>query len=369
MRAAFASVVLLVATACGVTPHGVSVAANACKTGTVSCAGVCVDLTGDAKNCGACGHDCKGGECSAHACQPIVLASDPAHPTEIAVDADHVYWSDPENGVYGTPSALFAMPLDGDTPKMLAKGKGAAGQIVLAGTSVYWANGDIVKLPRDGGAPVVLVHYAGDAFAVDAANVYWPIFTTVGEGGTYSSVLETPIAGGKTITVAVAKAAVAVAVDARNVYWTDSGARAVMSIAVETSAPANMYAIQPRTIAVDQNGPSDIAIDSTNVYWTTDDGNIMKAPVEGGTPTTLALGQPRPSHIAIDGASVYWTNDGAMQGHGSVMNVPIAGGPTRTLAANQDTPSGIAVDAQFVYWTNAGWASPDNGAVMKIVKP
>ena len=47
---------------------GAGGAGAACAAGEKSCQGQCVDVTTDAKNCGACGADCGDGTCSAGAC-------------------------------------------------------------------------------------------------------------------------------------------------------------------------------------------------------------------------------------------------------------------------------------------------------------
>jgi len=79
-----------------------------CDGGLTACGPSCIDTHGDPKNCGACGHDCQGGQCQQGACQPVVIASGfmgttdaggTIAPTYIAVDANDVYWLVDNTGV------------------------------------------------------------------------------------------------------------------------------------------------------------------------------------------------------------------------------------------------------------------------------
>jgi hypothetical protein len=57
------------------------------------CPSGCVDPASDQLNCGACGHDCKGGECVQGRCQPVVITGGLASgATVFGVDAQYVYY-------------------------------------------------------------------------------------------------------------------------------------------------------------------------------------------------------------------------------------------------------------------------------------
>jgi hypothetical protein len=117
-----------------------------------------------------------------------------------------------------------------------------------------------------------------------------------------------------------------------------------------------------------------IAVDNNNAYWTTygtqannyTDGQILKAPLGGGTPVVLVSGQEAPWGIATDPGqeNLYWVNSGTAANGGSVMSVSVGGGTIRTIATMQDAPDFVAVDATNVYWTNFATGSGD-GKVMK----
>jgi hypothetical protein len=73
----------------------------ACVSPKLTCAGTCVDSQNDPKNCGACGHDCLGGDCVSGFCQPQVLVSNAGtSPRVIAIDSTNIFFkvSAPNSG-------------------------------------------------------------------------------------------------------------------------------------------------------------------------------------------------------------------------------------------------------------------------------
>jgi hypothetical protein len=83
-------------------------------------------------------------------------------------------------------------------------------------------------VPLGGGTPVMLAlttEFNVRDIAVDATNVYWAGYRTIGKA---------PVGGGAITTVATAQAgAMYIAVDATNIYWvnTDIDAGAIMKLA------------------------------------------------------------------------------------------------------------------------------------------
>jgi len=61
------------------------------------------DLTGDRKNCGACGHDCMAGACAAGKCQPFVLATGQTTPSSLVIEQDVAYWTTGDGTVQSCP--------------------------------------------------------------------------------------------------------------------------------------------------------------------------------------------------------------------------------------------------------------------------
>lgn len=79
-----------------------------CDTGLTACGSTCLNVLGsDATNCGACGHSCLGGQCSAGACQPVTLvAGTSLSGASVVLDATNVY--------YNNGAGIYSCPLSGN---------------------------------------------------------------------------------------------------------------------------------------------------------------------------------------------------------------------------------------------------------------
>jgi hypothetical protein len=118
-------------------------------------------------------------------------------------------------------------------------------------------------------------------------------------------------------------------------------------------------------IATGQTGTTGIAVDSSNIYWAntghanTQNGEIISAPIGGGTLSTLVSDFSfEPEEIAVDTkstGSVFWTDIG--QEH--VFSVAKSGGGTPTMVDTETLPSGfhfvggVALGNGNVYWTQS----------------
>jgi hypothetical protein len=132
---------------------------------------------------------------------------------------------------------------------------------------------------------------------------------------------------------------------------------------------------KPVVIASGQPNPNAIAVDSTSIYWTnsgssTAGGDVMSAPLCGGTPVTIAppvmLGpttEANPSALVANASSVFWI---VTNGNGYILSAPIGGGSTSTLATDQYAPFALAIDASNVYWLEDGSIDGGSGAVVKV---
>jgi hypothetical protein len=297
----------------------------ACDPGFLACNAACVDLQTDGANCGVCGHDCLGGECTAGQCQAVTLLSGLDWPTRIAVDATNIYWTSSEAGT------VTKMPIAGGSQTVLATGQKGATGIAVDASSVYWAtylNNALTKMPQTGG-PFGNLYSAVDpqdgpfAVAVDASNVYWTSFW----GGT---VLAMPKKGG--------------------------------------AAPTTLFSGA-------NTNPDGVAVDATYLYFSylgnvepTDGTTIMKLPLAGGAPTTVTTVPTVVSDIAVDASRIYWTTEY----DGTVVQMPLGGGSPTTLVSGLFYPDGIAVDAAAIYWTTTNdptKADFSSGTIMRLAKP
>lgn len=133
----------------------------------------------DPASCGACGHSCMGGACTAGACQPVILAEgqgvsvEPyyAGPRAIATDDTHVYWV--------AKPGLFRVPIAGGITEKLADASAVStyatnsddrtNLLVLHGPHVYLRSADrtrMVRVPKTGGAAMPVTPVADAEWTV-----------------------------------------------------------------------------------------------------------------------------------------------------------------------------------------------------------
>jgi hypothetical protein len=157
---------------------------------------------------------------------PVVeLARARPSPNNIAVDDTFVYWTEFVAAASG--GAVMRTRLDGsvspDAPTTVAPQQDSPYGIVLDAHNLYWTNaegGQVMKMPRTGGAPTPLATGQVKPFglAVDGVNVYWSNYA-IGVPNALGQVRRVPIAGGAWTELAEATS-YAVAVDDTSVYWT-----------------------------------------------------------------------------------------------------------------------------------------------------
>jgi hypothetical protein len=327
--------------------------------------GQCGDTQTSGDNCGRCGHSCQGGTCDKGQCQPVTLASG-SSPRDLAVDATHVYWIEPN-----TARAMQADKKDGANAVQL--GGGTSNYLIgldVDDASVFWGTRDEILLRcKIGGCantPAQVstqITYMGD-LAVDGTNAYWLQDTTPAtmkksaKTGTNNaaSVLVTDADGVKNYNH--------IATDGQNVFWTADDGK-VRRVAVGGG---------PVSVVATTTGSADgIAIDDQNVYFSSfnDPGTINMAPKGGvGGGSVLAASQHLPLGVAVDTNSIYWVNAaiGTSQTSGTIMTCKIAACTPTQLASGQRTPVFIVVDDVAVYWSNFD-AGNNGGGIMKVAKP
>jgi hypothetical protein len=269
-------------------------------------------------NCGACGHDCLGGSCTASACQPLQLSAAGTSPYGIALDSTNVYWVEGNGKIY-------AVPIGGGTQTLLGS-IGAEGQgVAVLGSKLYATDyqSGVWSLSTTPSTPVQLTSVSGvgltSAIVADTNNVY---FATWASGFTNCVVAQAPSGGGGSMAL--------------------------------DSAVAYPMVVGPV--------PFNVAADATHVYWantgTMDNGgSVQRAPIGGGTVETIAPTQAYPWGLVVYSGSVYWTNLGTAAqtfSDGSVMKVAIGSTSPTALVSNVHAPTALAVDASGVYFTMLG---------------
>jgi hypothetical protein len=111
-----------------------------CTGSETACGTRCVDLASASTDCGACDHDCGGGECLLGACQPVAVNLQAASVDAIGVGPTEIYFSTPASPDATTPPKLLACPKAGCTlaPRQLvAMGYGIGPIVYVPGTVVF----------------------------------------------------------------------------------------------------------------------------------------------------------------------------------------------------------------------------------------
>jgi hypothetical protein len=333
-----------------------------CPSGSTACGDLCVDLSNDTNHCGACGHDCEGTLCQAGACTPILVQA--ANPDALALQGSFLYVANADvNPQFGT--ILRQPKTGGQLPTLLASNQITPLALQADATHLYWTTGDrVVSMPIAGGAVTQLAKVDNGglfALAVDAVNVYWASYGSLGEIGFV------PLGGGAPTVLASGRDGAAwLVVDATYAYWSDSSG--VWRIPISGGAPTQLA---PLTVG----GP--LAVDATNLYWVNPgtaansytDGALLQMPLGGGSPVTLASSVVGVSSIAVDDTDVYWTQYGTQNANymnGAVNRTPIGGGATTPVATQQQYCRDVVLDSTHLYWFDNSAGLP--GTIMKLAK-
>jgi hypothetical protein len=276
-------------------------------------------------------------------------------PTDLALDADYVYVS--VKGSEKGAGQVVKLPKGGGDPIVLVPNLTATSRLVVDDTDVFFIDRlndkyELARVSKAGGNTKSFSTLPEPCrFAVDAQRLYlaidtdYVIRTVDKKTGFWSSV------GGDQVSNDLAFPR-AVVVDAAAVYW--GGSLMVGKVpkpdgtAVELTAPIGNIKV--------------MAQDSTQLYWTMTGwpDAVGSMPKEGGEITWLGEDTEAGTRpLAVRGMYVYWANDLA----GTIKRVSKTGGPTTVIASGQGQPHAMAADDSGVYWANL-----DDGRIMRFVE-
>lgn len=272
------------------------------------------DLLHDPAHCGACDHDCLGGDCVGGSCRPAVVVQGQASVAGIAVDTSHVYW------VETSTKAL----------KRAAVGDGQQQRLDVAA--------DAVSDPFD--------------VAVDATHLYWTERSGI-------EVRRKPLQGGDSEHVTWGLGACAyLAIDDGMLFVSDfrqddPAQGSIVSSPVQGSDGALIYAQQPLAAGLHAR--------DGELYWArTAPNGVMRGTYEGGVAARMLDATGAIGGLAFDGVWLYWLEDGRR-----VMRAQTASGvPVLVYDAGQDAELvDIASDALSVWWSDRG-----SGTILRLAK-
>jgi hypothetical protein len=288
-----------------------------------------INLTNTTENCGTCGRDCLQGTCSASQCEPWLLAStsDDAH--GIAVNDNHVYWTQ--------HSGVSRISVNGGTPQFLANCSDAW-SIALDGSHVYWTSlqlsGGIYRTVLAGGTVELIVGGQENptGIAVTDSAVFWGHGDGLRKKG-FAVPKPTNVTGGPYVS--------AVAVDGMDIYFTSGANPGAVSKVLQSGGSVT-------TLMGNQNLPSQLALDNNDVYFTVlGSGNVQKVGKDGYGSQLLASGYDAPTGIDISGKYVFFADS---SGH-LVVQVPKTGGAAITRM-NYGYPYALKASNGIIYWTD-----------------
>jgi hypothetical protein len=322
----------------------------------------CGDTSSIPTNCGRCGHDCLGGQCSGGVCQPFALIAADAgvSPTDLAVDDAYLYWTDMYNGAVTrtdkstgistvlSTSTFFPQPIAVDDanvywgdfaglywcPKSSCalNTNMAAGNyrhplfsLALSDAGVFWSEGDpdLLWVPKAAVNMTPTVVWQGDAAAAFVAADGPRAYFTASDGLLHSVSAD----GGGAYAVAVPGAPAAaqsagITLQVPDVYFTvvDPDAGLVASAA---AASGDASALTASAVARGQHNPFIIVSDGTSLYWeaTTSGGTasaIVTCTVGACVPRVVATTTIDLVTMAVDDNAIYWTLSGPTSITGSI---------------------------------------------------
>ena len=270
----------------------------------------------------------------------------------VASDGTDVFWvnRDPSGG------SIAKIPVGGGATTLLATNRPTPAVLTLDGTRVIWAEYySIESIAKTGAAAPTFIANADLSFgiAVSGGVVGW---IEANLGAVFAAPTSGLPDGGTSIVISSPTVAGSIgdflAGDGNNFYWIGNNHTLVLQ-ASKNGIPDGGSS-SPMQVGTG-NYMFDLQVGPGFVVWTDVGlGEIVRAPVGGGTPTVLASGRTSPARLAIDATDVYWTEtSGAATAIVSapLTGVPDGGSPT-VLAVDPSSVTAIAADGTYVYWAD-----------------
>jgi hypothetical protein len=280
----------------------------------------------------------------------ITLATGQTGITEIASDADAIYWIARVGDGTGTVSRLDR---SGGLPLVLASAQFKPTGLAVDSTRVYWANG----LPIGGSTAIAAVSKSGGARPASFAVSGWganDVPALAVRGGQLVFATDVNAAGGvyridlsgttPVLLVGNQGPITALALAPPTTFW--STASAIYALGGD-----GLDGAAPPPIA--EGSATSMLVDDGTLYWASKDGTMHARGVASGSVTSLlAEGLSSPRSLVVDASYVYC----ACPGSGTVVAVPKKGGD-KVVVLRGGEPVGVTVTADALYVADRGAAS------------
>jgi hypothetical protein len=301
-----------------------------------------------------------------------LLACNQNHPTSIAVDPSHVFWTN-EGDPLGafTGGAVMQADLSGANLQSLVPGLTARPSgITTAGGCVYWIEyqgGNTIRGYCSGTTTSVLANSGAVYFAIAGTTMVWAT-----SGGGSDEVVSCTLPGctnSKTLAVnRFSPRAPAINTQYGQVYWlepTPGSGGQVITCSLSSCTPSSLAALagDPQSLAVDSMG--DVLFTSGTAGRS--DGIVYLYFYVAGTLSQMAFNRPFPVGVVTDGQNAYWAEPGTGAADGQIVGCPLAFGGACTVQVFADhltNPTSVAIDSTSVYWVNRGPDDASTGSVM-----
>jgi len=277
-----------------------------------------------------------------------------------------------QNGGPNNDGTVFALPVTGGTPTMLASFNGTTGQYPRAslalsadGSTLYGTTagncynnfGTVFAVPIAGGTPSVLASFNGTNGSNLCGGLVLAgstLYGTTANGGTTGdgTIFAVPTAGGTLNTVAsfngtngaFPSGTVTISTDGQTLYCTTSGddvnnTGTISAVPIAGGTPAALV-----TFTNGETPCGDLTTDAAgNLYGTTEYGGtggvgtVFSIPAVGGTATTLGSftgingAAPVANVVLADGILYGTASAGAASNNGAIFSVPATGGNITVL--------------------------------------
>jgi hypothetical protein len=289
------------------------------------------------------------------------LAGSEDYPLGLDSDGVYVYYTAGGNSANvlesGNQGLVFRVPIDGGESEVLTPPMFDPKGLAVNDTHVYWANGGygvdetgstgatIMRVAKSGGTPETVSEAVYPiALALDDDAVYW-------SDADLDQIVMRPLEGTSNTVLAESQRTVKyLALDSTSVYWTNETGEVVK--VAKAGGP-------PTVLASGQSQPLGIAVDATRVYWAAaGDGWIRSVPLSGGAVQNVREAEYPIAVSLQDGYLIYTNAPGALtttSDTGQVLRVPLDGGTAELLADRQELPWNITtIGAKDVLWADAG---------------
>ncbi len=309
------------------------------------CGDDCVNPTNDPMHCGACNHDCGGGECLASACTAIALAQFEKMHGLALHDGNVCFTTSTFDGI-ANDTVACASKVDGSLVTLSSE-EMSAQHVVALGDRLYWTSweagavrsaaldepntireewtGDPAFGIQGSGTDVFFARYTEGLSSFSAASAWPPTVTDV-VTGTQVVLLVIDPTGDVVFTVPDSLNGVrrysVMSADVSNLTMTDVDAWGITQDAeffyYSDQAAGMLHRINKTTseremMADGLTDPRGLAVDENYVYVAELD-RVRRVAIDGFAKSNVAAGS-RVSMIAADDNFLYWTDygDGALK--------------------------------------------------------